>query len=283
MISTAFEFHAPTRLDDALTLVAEHGARAKVLAGGMSLMPTLNLGLVKPEVVISLNHIGALRYIKEDGDFLKIGAMTKHSQIGKDALISRHCPLLAEASHVIGDAQVRHRGTIGGSIAHADPAADYLPVMVVLDARLRLQSRGRDRTVKAGDFFVDIMRTSLEPGELLVEVQVPKMSRGAGAGFVRLARVEGSYAIVNAAAIVNRSTRLADIAIGGVGPKPARVRVTLDRPDDPSRENLDRIGQAAYDACEDAYGDLSGDAKYRRAMARVYAQRAVKEAISKSR
>lgn len=280
MISKEFQFFAPREVTHVLSLLKGHGERAKLLAGGMSLMPTMNLGLVRPEVIVSLNHIPALDYIKEDADILKIGAMVRHSDVATNSLIRKFCPFLGEAASVIGDVQVRHRGTIGGSIVHADPAADYLTVMLAVDARFKLQSGDKERVVRAGEFILDIMQTDIRPSELLVEIQITKLRKSCTSAYVRLARVEGNYAIVNAAAIVDQELGSVRVVIGGVCPKPVVLDLPIKVNKIPSDEALRRIGRAVYEACEEAYGDLVGDAEYRRAMAEVYAQRAVKAAVA---
>lgn len=278
MLSNEFQFHAPKELSDALALLDEHGVSAKVLAGGMSLMPSLNLGLGRPDVLVSLNHVPDLDYVEEEESSLRIGAMVRHERIQDDPIIRRYCPFLSHAASVIADVQIRHRGTIGGSLAHADPAADYLPVMVALDATFKLASAEGERQVKAREFFVDIMRTELDPSEVLVEIDAPKVPDGTGSAYVRLARVEGSFAIVNAAAVVREGVPV--IAVGGATPAPVLVDAPVDVSDGASEEALQQVSDAAYEACEDVYGDLSGSADYRRAMARVYARRAVEEAVS---
>jgi carbon-monoxide dehydrogenase medium subunit len=278
MLSTEFDFFAPTELSEALALLDEHGDGAKVLSGGMSMMPAMNLGILRPSAVVSLNHLPSLDYVREDGDRLLIGCMTRHERVATDPLVRQHLPLLAQAASCIADVQIRHRGTIGGSVAHADPAADYLPVMVVAEATFKLASVRGERTVPAGDFFVDVMMTSLEPGEILVEIQVPKLSATSGSAYARLVRVEGSFAIVNAAAIADGSLAL---AIGGATPAPVVVDLSgADATAGPTAELLDEVGEAAYEACDDAYGDLNGSEEYRRAMARVYARRAVAQALA---
>ena len=178
MLAKEFEFHAPEEVDAALDLLGNGGGIVKVLAGGMSLVPAMNLGLVRPDTVLSLNHVRGLDHVEDRGDTVAFGAMVRHERIAGDPLIRSAFPLLAAAAEVIGDVQIRHRGTLGGSLAHADPAADYLPVMTVLGATMRLRSREGERAVPARDFFVDIMLTDLAPDELLVEVEVPKLPDG---------------------------------------------------------------------------------------------------------
>lgn len=283
MISREIDFHAPKTLPDALKLLAAHGGDAKVLAGGMSLVPMLTLGLAHPEIVISLNHVPGLDQIKEDGGSISIGALARHHSIKTNPLIAQHAPLLAEAAGFIGDVQVRHRGTIGGALVHADPAADYLPVMLALGAKFRLQNATRERVVDAAAFFKDIMTTAIEDGELLVEVKVPKLPAGTGTSYQRLHRVEGNYAIVAAAAVVEPGKKKARIGFGGTGPTPVLIDVSAHVAAGVNDEALRKIGDAAVAAAENAYGDLNGDAKYKQAMARVYAQRVIRTAADKAR
>jgi aerobic carbon-monoxide dehydrogenase medium subunit len=278
MLSSEFEFFAPSELGEALRLVSEHGEGAKVLAGGMSMVPAMNLGILRPSVVISLNHVAGLDYVEDSGQHLRIGAMVRHGGVVSSPLVRTHAPVLASAASHIADVQIRHRGTIGGSVAHADPAADYLPVLVAMDASVKVASTRGERTIKARDFFVDVMMTALEPGEIVVEIQVPKLAATAASAYVRLVRVEGSFAIVNAAAVVNGSRPM--IAIGGATPTPVLVEPSVDLRGGISEGALEAISNDAYAATEDAYGDLSGSADYRRAMARVYAKRAVSEALA---
>ena len=276
MLSTDFEFFAPTELSDALRLLDEKGPGAKVLAGGMSMVPTVNLGLLRPDCVVSLNHVGGLDGIQDAGGELRIGAMVRHARIAADPAISSHLPALAAAASVIGDVQVRNRGTIGGSVAHADPSADYLPVLVAHDATVVVAGSATTREVPARGFFLDVMMTDLAPGEIVVELRVPKLGPRAGSGYARLARVEGSFAIVNAAAVVDGS-RCA-IGVGGAVPSPVLVELELDL--STAGPALDEVAAAVRAACEDAYDDLNGSADYRRAMAGVYAGRAVAAALA---
>jgi carbon-monoxide dehydrogenase medium subunit len=275
MLAKEFDFQAPLELDEALGLLGGEGV-VKVLAGGMSLVPAMNLGLVRPDRVVSLNHVRDLRGVEDGGDAVRLGAMVTHEQIASDPLIADAVPPLATAASLIGDVQIRHRGTVGGSLSHADPAADYLPVMAALGATLTLRSAdGGERTVAARDFLVDIMLTDLQRNELVVSVEVPKVPAGAGAAYVRLARVEGSFAIVNAAAVVDGKTT---IAIGGATGAPVVVEPHVDP--GAGETALAEIGDAAYEAAEDAFGDLNASAEYRRELARVYARRAVEAALA---
>jgi carbon-monoxide dehydrogenase medium subunit len=262
VIADEYDFHRPRVLREALELLAVLGDDAKVLAGGMSLVPMMGLGLLAPEALISLNHMSGLDGVEEDGDRLRIGAMTRHASVMSHPLMLQHAPLFAEAARRIGDVQVRNRGTFGGSFAHADPAADYLPVAMVTGARFWVESTRGARSLEAAAFFEGMMSTALEPDELLVAVEVPKIARGAGVSYQRLHRVEGSFPIVAAAAVVEGGA--ARLALGGVGPGPVAADLEGVAPDDDQA-----ISDAAYEASRDAFGDLNGDASYRRAMARV--------------
>ena len=279
MITQEIEFFAPPTLEEAVRLLAEHGDEAKLMGGGMSLMPTMNLGLARPSIVISLNHVQGLDAIELDGEQLRIGGLVRHYRVASDALVERHVPLLAEAAKLIGDPQVRNRGTLGGSIAHADPAADYLPVMVVTGSTVMLTSVRGTREIPAGDFFVDVLTSAVEIDEVVTEVRIPVIGERDGSAYRRLARLEGSFPIVNAAAIVRRESRAAQVAIGGVAGRPVLIDVSTSI-DAAGRVASEAVAEAASAACVDAFADLSGDSEYRQAMAGVYARRAVEAAAA---
>jgi carbon-monoxide dehydrogenase medium subunit len=274
MISQEFEFHAPSTVAEAVGLLAANAEDGKVLAGGMSLVPAMNLGIARPTAVISLNRVSELDYVRDDGDVLRIGAMTRHVRIETDPVIAGAFPLLGRAASVIGDVQVRNRGTIGGSVAHADPAADYLPVMLVLGASFKVASSSGERTIAARDFFQGVMATALEPEELLVEIELRKLPAGTGTSYLRLARLEGSFPLANAAAVVDGGPAV--VAVGGTTAAPFLVEVE-------SPESLDAVEEAAREAAGGAFDDLAATADYRRAMAGVYARRAVEAALAERR
>src|SRR5947209_13369750 len=190
MISQEFDFYAPSSIAEAVELLAANAADGKALAGGMSLVPAMNLGISRPTAIVSLNRLDELEYVRDDGPVVRIGAMTRHARIESDLLIAEAFPLLAQAASVIGDVQVRNRGTIGGSIAHADPAADYLPVMLALGATFETVSTSGERSLAARDFFLGPLATALEPGALLREIVLPRLSAGTGTAYLRLARPE---------------------------------------------------------------------------------------------
>jgi carbon-monoxide dehydrogenase medium subunit len=283
MISQEIEFHAPKKLSDALALMQRHGEDARLLAGGMSLVPIMTLGLVQAKVIISLNHIPELDYISDDRNGLRIGATTRHYKVRGSDLVNKYCPVLAEAAGYIGDVQIRHRGTIGGSLSHADPAADYPTVMVAMNAQFKLRSAKGERTVKARDFFVGLMQTSMGPGEMLAEIQIPKLAEGFGSSYQRLHRIEGNFPIVNATAVVEKGFKAARLGLGGVGQTVVMVDVTNRLSKGLNDAALKGVSDDAYAASGEAYGDLNGDAEYRRAMIRVFAQRAVKAAVAAMR
>jgi carbon-monoxide dehydrogenase medium subunit len=204
--------------------------------------------------------------------------MTRHGKVAGNDLVRRHFPLVADAASVIGDVQIRNRGTIGGSLVHADPAGDYLAPAVVLGAEFTLVSSKGSRTLAAGDFVVDIMRSGAGPTEILTEISIPKLPDGARTAYARLVRVEGNFAIVTAAAVVAGDT--AKVAIGGATSRP----VLIEQPAEPLRAGgapaYAALGDAAYEACADAFGDMTSASEYRREMTRVYAQRSVRAALN---
>jgi CO/xanthine dehydrogenase FAD-binding subunit len=274
VITQEFQFHAPSTISDAVALLAANAEDGKALAGGMSLVPAMNLGIARPTAVVSLNRVEELDYVREDGDRIRIGAMTRHARVASEQPIAEAFPLLARAASAIGDVQVRNRGTIGGSIAYADPAADYLPVLLALGASFRAVSAAGERTIDSREFFLGVMATALEPGELLVEIELPRPPAGVGTSYLRLARLEGSFPLANAAAVVDGGP--ARVAVGGTTATPFLLEL-----DDP--EALDAVESAARDAAVGAFPDLAATADYRRAMAGVYARRAVEAALAERR
>ncbi len=281
MITAEIHFHAPHDLSEALELLALHADQAKILGGGMSLVPTMTLGLARPEILISLNHVAELREIGEDAASVRLGGTARHADVLASPLVARHAPLLAEAARHIGDVQVRNRGTIGGSVAHADPAADYLPVLVALGASVVARSARGERVIPAREFFVDVMATALEPDELIAEIRVPKQPAGASGAYRRLARVEGSFAIVNAAAVINPAGQSV-VAIGGVAATPTVVDVSAAVAAGLTAEALARVDTDVRAACGEPFEDLNGNAEYRREMAVIHARRALLAAAGRA-
>lgn len=277
MIPAAFEYFAPTTVDEALGLLREH-ADAKVLAGGQSLMPALRLRLAAPETIVDIGKIDDLRGVRDDGDALVIGAMTPHSTVQTDPLVAEHARLISLATATVGDPQIRHRGTFGGSLAHADPAADLPVVAVALDASFVIAGAGGRRTVPAPDFFEGIFSTALGDDELLVEVRVPKYT-GWGAQYEKFSRVAQGWSIVSVGAAVRVDGGViaqARVGLGNMGPAPVRATAVeaalVGQP-----ATADAVREAAARAADGTapVTDLNGDADYRRHLATVLTRRAV--------
>lgn len=288
MIPAPFEYHTPTSVDEAISLLGRYGDGAKLLAGGHSLLPALKLRLQSVDHLIDLGRIQSLRYIREQGDKIAIGALATHWMVESSELLRQKCPLLAECAARIGDVQVRNRGTIGGSLSHADPAADYPAAVLALEAEIDAMSANGKRTVRAGDFFVDMMTTALAPGEIVTEVRVPVFPKGAGAAYLKVPQPASGFAIVGAAALVTLagSGELGRVAIGvtGAAVKAFRARdsenaLTGKKPND------GLLGQAAALATQgvEASGDLFASPEYRAHLTKVFVKRALVAAIAKAR
>jgi aerobic carbon-monoxide dehydrogenase medium subunit len=223
-----FEYFAPRTLDEALRLLNSHGDRAKVLAGGQSLIPLLNFRLSHPEALVDINRLADLAYVRADDGGVAIGALTRQHAVEQSELIGARLPIVAEACHLIGHLPIRHRGTIGGNLAHADPASELPAVAVALEAQLALASVEGTRTLTADRFFVGPLTTALRTGEMLTEVRIPGLPARTGGAFVEMARRAGDYALVGVAVLITldgsgRCQRVR-IALGGVGPTPIRAR-----------------------------------------------------------
>jgi carbon-monoxide dehydrogenase medium subunit len=283
MIPAAFDYHAPSTVDEAVRLLAEAGEDAKVLAGGQSLLPVLRMRLAAPNVVIDIGRIAELQGIREDGDALVIGAMTTHYDVARDPLVRAHALLLAVATDTVADPQVRHRGTFGGSLAHADPAGDLPAPALALGATMVIAGRGGRRTVAAQEFFRDLFTTALAPDEILVEIHVPKFT-GWGAHYEKFNRVAQAWSIVAVGAAVRvESGRIADARVGltNMGSVPIRARgvenALIGQP-----ATAAAIRAAAAHAAEGTrpVGDANSDAEFRRHLAEVLTGRAVSAAVT---
>lgn len=278
MIPAQFDYLAPATLEEALSALAEHGDDAKILAGGQSLLPVLRLRLNAPDVVIDLSRIDTLRGVREDGDTIVIGAMTEHSVVGSDPLVAQHAALISKAVEHLADAQVRHRGTFGGALAHADPAGDLGAPVLALDAVFVIAGPGGTRTVPAGDFFVGLFETVIGDDEILTEVRIPKHT-GWGAHYEKFVRVAHQWPIVAVAATVRADGgTIAEAAIGltNMGQTPLRAgaveRGLVGQP-----ATAEAVAAVAAQAAEgtDPPSDLNGDAGYRQHLAAVLTRRAV--------
>ena len=279
MIPAAFDYHAPTSLDEALRLLGSAGdAEVKVLAGGQSLIPVMRLRLAAPETVVDLGKIDQLRGIREDGDALVIGAMTPHADVASNPLVHKHARVLSQTALTVADPQVRHRGTFGGSLVHADPAGDMPAPALALDAEFVIAGSNGIRTVSADDFFQDMFTTAVGEDEILVEVRVPKYT-GWGGHYEKFTRVAQQWSIVAVAAAVRvDGGNIAEARIGltNMGSTPIRARA-VEQALAGQPASADAVRAAAAHAAEGTNppSDTNGDADYRRHLASVLTGRAV--------
>ncbi len=282
-----FDYHAPTTVDEALALLARYGGDAKVLAGGQSLMPLLNFRLSRPAALVDLNRIPALAYIAERDGHVRLGAMTRQRTIEFSPVVRQRLPLLREATRWVGHLPIRTRGTIGGSLAHADPSAEYPTVLAALDGEVVARGPRGERVIAAADLFRTYLTTSLGPDEILVEVRLPAMPAGAAYAFEEFARRQGDFAIAAVAAVVVRdgaAVTRARLVAGGAGPVPTRLRAAeeiLERegPTDAAIEAAAR--RAAELVSPDA--DIHASADYRRHLTAVLTKRALRRALGVTR
>jgi aerobic carbon-monoxide dehydrogenase medium subunit len=279
MIPAAFAYARPTTVDEALQAVASGGEDVKILAGGQSLIPVMRLRLAAPETVVDLTKVAELRGVREEDDAIVIGAMTTHSDVLSDPLIARWAPLIAEATETVADRQVRHRGTFGGALAHADPAGDLPAVALVLDAQFVIAGLNGRRTVPAAEFFVDYLTTALEEGELLVEIRIPKLHGTWGMHYEKFNRVAQAWSIVAVAALVRREENViaeARVGLTNMGPTPLRASgvegALVGVP--ATRESVAAAAEHAAEGTSPS-SDLNAQADYRQHLATVLTRRAV--------
>lgn len=283
-----FEYHVPTDRHAALALLAESGFDAKILAGGQSLVPAMNFRLARPTILIDVNRIDDLFGVRvaDDGSTL-LGAMTRQRELERSPLIAERVPLIAEAMPHIAHPQIRNRGTLGGSLAHADPAAELPALAVALDARLRLQSQSGERWMPAADFFLGVLTTALEPDEMLVEIAIPALPARTGTAFDEVARRHGDYAMAGAAAVVtlNEDGTIARSALVlmAVGDAPIHVRaIEALRGQQPTPETI-REAAESIDAEIDPPNDLHATAAYRRHLVKGLARATLARAVERAR
>lgn len=287
MIPANFDYFAPNTIEEALQLLDQHGDNAKILSGGHSLIPVLKLRLAAPGVVIDIGRIAELKAINASGSTISIGANATHAEIASNADIKAHCPLLSETAAQIGDQQVRNRGTIGGSLTHADPAADWPAAILALDAEIVARSSKGTRTIKANDFFLDLMTSAIESDEIVTEVRIAKPAQPASSVYLKVPQSASGFAIVGVAAQLKMTGgKCEDISIGitGLAPKAFRAKsvedalrgVALD-------ESAVKTASASADAeADDAMEDIHASGDYRRHLARVYVKRVVQAAAAKA-
>jgi len=278
MIPASLDYVAPTSIADALSALANGGDEAKVIAGGQSLMPVLRLRLAYPTTLVDLRNVADLRGVREDNGDLVIGAMTRHCDVITDGLIAQHAPLIAAATKTVADPAIRHRGTFGGALSHADPAGDLPAVTLALDATFVVEGPGGRRTVPASEFFVDYLQSALAPDELLVEVRVPKLT-GWGVHYEKFQRVAQAWAIVGVAAAVRmEGGRIAEARVGltNMGPTPVRASA-VEAALAGAATDAGAVGAATAATAEGTRppSDLGGAADYRQHLAQVLARRAV--------
>ena len=272
MIPASFDYVRAGSAEEAVKLVGEHGDEAKILAGGMSLLPLMKLRLATPAVLIDVGRIRDLSYIRDDGDRIAIGALTRHRDLETSDVLAQHCAVLSAVAHEVGDPQVRHRGTIGGSTVHGDPASDLPAVLLALDATLVAQGPSGAREIASADFFQGFLETALAPDEVLTEIRVPK-SGANGFAYQKFNRRAQDWAIVGAlAARVDGATRVALVNMGSTPLRAAAVEGALAQ------------GASAAEAAEHAADgaepgeDLNASVEYRRHLARVLTRRALEAA-----
>ena len=287
MVTSSFEYFAPTTLAEAQTLLSRYGGDAKVVAGGHSLIPTMKVRLAEPRYLIDLGRISDLSYIKEQDGGLAIGAMTTYYQIGSAPLVRDRYLALAEAASLVADLQVRNKGTIGGSLAHADPAADLPAVVLALEGQMRSGISGDQRTTDADEFFVDPFTTALRENEILTEIRIPALAANTGSSYKKFANKASHFAVVGVAAFVTMSGGVCQrvrIGITGAGPRATRAREAEGALEgkEPTESNLAQAAQQAAQGI-DFLGDIHASEEYRAHLTQVFTRRAVAEAISRAR
>lgn len=287
MIPPRFDYARPDSVEACLALLAEHGDEAKLLAGGHSLLPLMKLRLASPALVVDLARVAELRGVRDAGDHLAIGAMTTHDEIVSHPLVRAHCGILAEATEVVADPQVRHRGTLGGALAHGDAAGDLPAVAAALDAVLVARGPAGERQIPATEFFVDYLETALAPEDLLVEVRVPKLDGAWAWRYEKFARLSHMWAIVGACALLRRAGGAGDgvierarIGLTNMGPTPVRA-AAAERALEGAAPGA--IPDAAALAAEgtDPPADLNAEPDYRRRLAQVLTRRALEGACAR--
>ncbi len=284
MIPGSFEYFAPTALDEALSLLQEHGDDAKVLAGGHSLIPTMKLRLAEPAVIIDIGRIGGLKGISESGGKLVIGALTTHHELESSDLVQQRVPVLAQTASEIGDVQVRNKGTIGGSLAHADPAADWPATILALDADLQIAGPNGERTVKATDFFQGLYETDLGADEILTAVNVSIPDANTKGTYLKLHQVASGFALTGVAVVLTKSgDTCQSVAVGITGVSDAPYRASgVESALTGSTLTADNIAAAAARAADGitALEDIHASEAYRLNLAQVYTRRAIESAAS---
>jgi carbon-monoxide dehydrogenase medium subunit len=287
MFPASFGYAAARSVEEALQLLTQHGDGAKLLAGGHSLIPAMKLRLASPRILIDIATVPGLRGVRFDGDTLAIGALTTHTDVASSDLVRKHVPGLSEAASVIGDVQVRNRGTIGGSVAHADPGADFPVILTALDAAFVLQSAAGSRTVAAEEFFTDFYTTAMTANEILTEIRVPLPKAGSGTAYAKLPHPASGYVVVSAGVSISRqpsgSCGSARVVLGGMASGPVHAQAT-ERELQGKPLTPEVIAAASAKAAEntDPVEDTYASTNYKRHVATVYARRAIEKATERA-
>ena len=284
MIASSFEYFAPTSVDEALALLSEHGDDAKILAGGHSLIPAMKLRLAEPAVLIDIQRVEGLKGVSESDGTLVIGALTTHHELESSNLVNQKVPILAQTAGEIGDVQVRNKGTIGGSLSHADPAADWPATILALDADLKIVGSGGERIVKATDFFEELYTTALEADEILTEIHVAVPAENTTGSYLKLHQVASGFALTGVAAVLTKSGDICEnIAVGITGVSDVPYRASEVESALAGRAlTADNIAAAAEKAADgvDILEDIHASEAYRSNLAKVYTRRAIEGAAS---
>ncbi|HZM25227.1 MAG TPA: xanthine dehydrogenase family protein subunit M [Anaerolineales bacterium] len=283
-----FEYHAPDSIEQAVELYSQYSGEAKILAGGQSLVPAMNFRVVQPSVLVDLNRVGELSYIREDKDVLRIGSMSRERHLEFDPLIPKWAPLLAEAVHFIAHPQIRNRGTIGGSIVNADPAAELPVLMVALNARLKAKNKSGERWIGAPDFFVGMFTTALELDEILVEIELPLSAPRTGWSFMEVAPRAGDYAMMGVAALVTvdeagkcKGAKLVYLN-AGEGPVEAKEAEKLLEGKTLNDELIESAASKASQEEINPFGNIHASSEFQRHLANVLTKKALKQALQRA-
>jgi carbon-monoxide dehydrogenase medium subunit len=283
MIPNNFQYHAPATLNAAFELIAQYGEDCKILSGGHSLIPVLKLRLASPAALIDIGRIKELNHITLDGDRLRIGALATHASIAGSATIQEHCPLLSETARQIGDQQVRNRGTIGGSLVHADPAADWPAAIVALEANITVKSQAGERIIAAADFFIDMMTSAVQPGEIVTEISVSLPAQPKAASYQKVAQAASGFAVIGVAAQLDIDQGICrDVRIGvtGLAVKAYRALAAEQalRGKQIDEAAIKNAAEIADREATDTMEDIHASGEYRRHLTRVYTGRAIRSA-----
>ncbi len=283
MIPLAFDYEVAESADHAVQLLGQYGDEAKLLAGGHSLLPIMKLRLAAPTVLIDIGRVNDLKYVRDEGEHVAIGAMTRQSDLEVNPILQEHCGLVAYTASLVGDPSVRHRGTLGGSLAHGDAASDLPTAIRALDAQLVVQGSSGQRTIAAAEFFQDYLQTQLEPDEILTEIRVPKLSASAGWSYKKFNRRAQDWAVVGAAAVVERSNGTissARIGLTNMGSTPVRATATESALSGADSGSVAEAANVADEGTEPS-SDIAASSEFRRHLARVLTKRALQEAMSR--